>query len=133
VKQTLFQEKYPVFEAEITKDETDHRSVEEIVAYFRERIAENAKATFIGVFDPYAHTQAIDGEIGPGLTAAVDVIFCFGNTLPSPHVLAVRPRSIGIADTGDAFVVSFLEAPMALANDIMESWVRDLRRTPVTV
>jgi hypothetical protein len=133
VKQTLFQEKYPVFEAEIAKDETDHRTVEEIAAYFQEKIAGSEKAKFIGLFDHYAHTQAIGGEVGPGITAALNVIFCFGHLLPTPHVLAVRPRSIGIADTGDVFVVSFLEAPSAPANDTMESWVRGLRRVPVTV
>lgn len=67
---------------------------------------------FIGVFDHYAHTQGIGGEIDPDIKAAVDVIFCFGFALPNPQVLAVRPRSIGVADLGDRFVVSFLEAPM---------------------
>ena len=37
-------------------------------------------------------------------------------------------RSIGVADMGDRFVVSFLEAPMPFANDTMESWVKGLRR-----
>ena len=39
-------------------------------------------------------------------------------------MLAVRPRSIGIAETVDGFVISFMEAPMALANDTMEVWVK---------
>jgi hypothetical protein len=42
-------------------------------------------------------------------------------------VLAVRPRSIGVADMGDKFVVSFMEAPMKPANDAMEMWVKGLR------
>jgi hypothetical protein len=30
----------------------------------------------------------------------VDIIFCFGFAIPNPQVLAVRPRSVGIADLG---------------------------------
>jgi hypothetical protein len=39
-------------------------------------------------------------------------------------MLSVRPRSIGIAEYEDRFVISFLEAPMPLANTAMESWVK---------
>jgi hypothetical protein len=42
-------------------------------------------------------------------------------------MLAVRPRSIGIADLGDRFVISFMEAPMAAANQSMEAWTLALR------
>lgn len=128
MKQTLLQEKYPVFIAEIDKDETDCRSVDEVAAYLRARIAENPRVKFIDVFDHHAHTRAIGGEINPDIRAAVDVIFCFGFALPNPQVLAVRPRAIGVADLGDKFVVSFLEAPMKPANEAMEAWVKGLRR-----
>lgn len=127
MKQTLLQEKYPVFVAEIAKSETACKNVDEIVAYLKDKIAGNPKVQFIGVFDHYAHTTRIQGEINPAIKAAVDVIFCFGIALPNPQVLAVRPRSIGIADMGDTFVVSFMEAPMKPANDAMEAWVKGLR------
>ena len=55
------------------------------------------------------------------------MIFCFGHALPNAEVLAVRPRSIGIADLGDHFVVSFMDAPMKPANDAMLSWALALR------
>jgi len=55
------------------------------------------------------------------------VVFCFGNALPNPQVLAVRPRSIGIADMGDHFFVSFMDAPMKVANDAMQAWALALR------
>jgi hypothetical protein len=128
MKQTLLQEKYPVLVSEIGKNETACRNVDEIVAYFKAKIAENPKVQFIGVFDHHAHTRNIAGEIAPEIQAAVDVIFCFGFALPNPQVLAVRPRSIGVADLGDKFVVSFLEAPMKPANDAMEAWVKGLRQ-----
>lgn len=38
--------------------------------------------------------------------------------------MAVRPRSIGIAETAEGLVISFMEAPMALANDAMEAWIK---------
>jgi hypothetical protein len=129
MKQMLLQEKYPVYAAEIAKAETTCKTVDDVVAYLKARIAENEKVQFIGVFDHYAHTTRIGGEINPGIHAAVDVIFCFGIALPNPQVLAVRPRSIGVADMGDRFVVSFMEAPMKPANDAMEAWVKGLRNT----
>jgi hypothetical protein len=127
VKQTLLQEKYPVFVAEIGKDETACQTVDDIVAYLKARITENEKVQFIGVFDHHAHTKRIGGEIAAGIEAAVNVIFCFGFALPNPQVLAVRPRAIGVADLGEKFVVSFMEAPMPPANLAMESWVKALR------
>lgn len=130
MKQTLLQEKYPIFIAEIGKSETRCRSVDEVVGYLKEKIALNPKVQFIGVFDHYAHTKRIEGEINPDIKAAVDVIFCFGIALPNPQVLAVRPRSIGVADMGSMFVVSFLEAPMKAANEAMETWVKGLRNKP---
>ncbi len=127
MKQTLLQEKYPIFVAEIGKNETTYRSVDELVAYYQARIAENPKVQFIGVFDHYAHTRKSEGPIVEGMTAAVDIIFCFGFAIPTPQMLAVRPRSIGIADMGDKFVISFLEAPMQPANQAMEAWTIALR------
>lgn len=128
MKQTLLQEKYPVFIAEIGKHETACQNVEDVVAYLQAKISENPKVKYIGVFDHYAHTRSIGGEIAPDIQGAVDVIFCFGFALPNPQVLAVRPRSIGVADLGDKFVVSFLEAPMKPANEAMEAWVKGLRK-----
>ena len=129
MKQTLLQEKYPVFVAEIGKDETTCKRVEDVADYLKACIATKEKVVFIGVFDHYAHTRNIGGEIAEGIVGAVDVIFCFGFALPNPQVLAVRPRSIGVADLGDRFVVSFLEAPMKPANEAMEAWVKGLRKT----
>src|SRR5574343_1428667 len=127
MKQTLLQEKYPIFVAEIGKSETTYRYIDELVAYYQARIAENPKVQFIGVFDHYAHTSRIGGPIVDGMRAAVDIIFCFGFAIPTPQMLAVRPRSSGIADMGDKFVVSFIEAPMQPANQAMEAWTIALR------
>ena len=127
MKQTLLWEKYPVFVAEIGRNETTCQDVNDIVSCLKAMIAENDRVQFIGVFDHHAHTRRIGGDIDPAIRGAVDVIFCFGSTLPDPAVLAVRPRSIGVADLGDRFVVSFMEAPAAPVNGAMERWVKGLR------
>ncbi|MBK7464197.1 MAG: hypothetical protein IPJ50_16730 [Betaproteobacteria bacterium] len=127
MKQTLLQEKYPSSSLKIGKAETTYQTVDALVDYYKGKIAENPKVQFIGVFDHYAHTSKIGGPIVDGMTAAVDIIFCFGFAIPNPQMLAVRPRSIGIADMGDKFVISFMEAPMQPANQAMEAWTLALR------
>ena len=127
MKQTLLQEKYPIFVAEVSKAETRYQTADALIDYYKGKIAENPKVQFIGVFDHFAHTTKIGGPIMEGMTAAVDIIFCFGFAIPNPQMLAVRPRSIGIAEIGDKFVISFMEAPMQPANEAMEAWTRGLR------
>jgi hypothetical protein len=133
MKQTLLQEKYPVFVMELGRDETEFDSVDAICDYFRECIEAHRCARFIAVFDHYAHTCGLpEGNVGDGILAAKNVIFCFGIALPSVQVLAVRPRSIGVAETERGFVVTFMEAPMPIANAAMEDWAEGLRnREPV--
>ena len=127
MKQITVLEKYPVFTLEISKGETKLRNVDEILAYLHNKIEDHPIATYIGRFDHYAHTMSLeDGEIGEGILAAKNIICCFGKKLPKAVVLAVRPRSIGVAEMEDKFVVSFLEAPNPDANSAMESWVKGI-------
>jgi hypothetical protein len=127
MKQLHFQEKYPITVLDIAKSETTYTSVASIVEYFKACIARTPRVSYIGTFDHFAHTQAIGGDIAPEIQAAMNVLFCFGHALPNPQVLAVRPRSIGIAEMGDRFVVSFMDAPMKPANDAMQAWALALR------
>lgn len=127
MKHTLLNDKYPIFSLEIEKSEIRYRSLPALIDYFKEKIAENPKVQFLTVFDHFAHTSRIGGEIMPGLVGAVDIVFCFGFAIPNPLVLAVRPRAIGIADLGERFVISFMEAPMVPANQAMRTWVMDLK------
>jgi hypothetical protein len=128
MKQLHFQEKYPVTLVDVAKSETTFGSVMAIADYFKACIAATPRVSYIGTFDHHAHTVAIGGDIAPDIAAAVNVLFCFGHALPNPHVLAVRPRSIGIADMGDRFVISFMDAPMKPANDAMQAWALALRK-----
>jgi hypothetical protein len=122
-------ETHPVFVLSIAKEETELDGIDAVVAHFRSRIDAHRCARFIGIFDHLAHTRSLpDGEVAEGILAARNVIFCFGMSIPSPDILAWRPRSIGIAELADRFVVSFLEPPMPLVNAAMESWALQLVR-----
>jgi hypothetical protein len=127
MKQILMQERYPVFVLELGKNETTCQSVDEIAVRLKAAIAADARVSWIAEFDHYEHTRSHGGTIAPEIKAARNLVFCFGMQLPNPLVLAVRPRSIGICELDDKFVVSFLEAPMKPANDAMEGWAKALR------
>lgn len=130
MRQTLLQERYPVYTLEIGRDETAFDSVEAICRYFRDCIEGHPSAVFIAEFDHLAHTRSLpEGQVGAGIRAARNLVFCFGITLPNPQVLALRPRSIGVAETDQGFVVSFMEAPMPVANAAMEDWALHLKDT----
>lgn len=126
MKQLLLQEKYPIFVLEIGKQETTCISVDDIAERLKAAIAADSRVAWIADFDHFAHTQKLGGTIATEIKAARNLVFCFGLQLPNPQVLAVRPRSIGIADCGDKFVVNFLEAPMKPANEAMEGWAKAL-------
>jgi len=127
MKQSLFQEKYPVFTLELEKSETPCRSVDEIIDRLKGEVEADPHTTFIAVFDHYAHTRSLpDGEIAPEIRAAKNLVFCFGIKLPGPQVMAVRPRSIGVTELEERFIINFMEAPMPIANTKMERWVKAL-------
>jgi len=127
MKQIMLQEKYPVFILEIGKQETTCKSVDDVATKLKAAIQADERVAWIADFDHYAHTKKGGGAIAPEIVGARNLVFCFGLQLPNPQVLAVRPRAIGIADCGDKFVVSFLEAPMPVANIAMEGWAKSLK------
>ena len=125
--QIIIHERFPVFIAKVDKSDCGFPTLDDVVAYFVRLVEAHPVARLIGVFDHYAHTKGLaDGEIAPEIVGAVNVVVCFGVAIPQPEILALRPRSIGIADVGDRFVVSFLETPMPVANTTMETWTRGL-------
>lgn len=129
MKQLTLMEKYPLFVLELPKSETACKDVEEILHELKKRIDAHPVAVYIATFDHYTHTTNLpDHSIDPDIKAAKNIIFCFGKELPKPEVAGVRPRSIGICDMGDRFVLSFLEAPNPTANKAMEEWVLSLKK-----
>ncbi|HQR74517.1 MAG TPA: hypothetical protein PLH07_07170 [Sulfurovum sp.] len=127
MKQTTFMEIYPIREIDIKKTQTRFNTVDEIIAYLKTKIDEHKVATYIATFDHYAHTASLDeGTISPEILDAKNIIFCFGKELPKAQVLAVRPRSIGVAERSEDFVLSFLVAPNPTANTTMIEWCKSI-------
>ena len=127
MKQKVFKEKYHIFEIEYKKSEISYTSVDEIIAALQVKIDKHPVIAFIAIFDQYRHTASLEeGEINPNIKAAKNIIFCFGKELPTPEVLAVRPRSLGVCELENHFVVNFLEAPNDAANVTMEGFVKSL-------
>lgn len=127
MKQKIFKEKYHIFELEYQKDEIKYKNVDEIITALQVKIDAHPVLAFIAIFDQYKHTSSLEGsEINPNIKAAKNIIFCFGKELPTPEVLAVRPRSIGVCEMKDSFIVNFLEAPNEMANKTMEDFVKSL-------
>ncbi|MFA5626925.1 MAG: DUF6858 family protein [Thiohalomonadaceae bacterium] len=128
MKKMMLQDVYPVYSLELPKSETQDNSVDAIIDFLKARIEEHPAAVYIGVFDHYSHTKSLpEGEIAPEILDAKNLIFCFGIKLPNPGVLAVRPRSIGVVELADKFIVNYMEAPMPMANQAMESWFMALK------
>lgn len=129
MEQRIVYERYPIFTLDVPKSETDLTSIEALAGHFRSHIEAHHCARFIAVFDHFAHTRALpEGEINPTILDAKNVVFCFGMSIPNPEILALRPRSIGLAELSDRFVISFLEPPMPLANAAMERWAHGALR-----
>jgi len=128
MKKMTLMEKYPVVSLEITKANTSYTNVDEVIAYLKEQVDAHPVATYIGVFDHYAHTSSLEvGEISDNIKDAKNLICCFGKALPKPEMMAVRPRAFGVAEMADSFVVSFMEAPNPDAHAAMEKWVEGIK------
>jgi len=126
MKKTIFMEKYPVYTLEIKKDETTFCKVEEIIEYLKSKVDEHKVAKFIAVFNHYEHTDAMGGDINEEIKDAQNIIFCFGKAIPNTKILAARPRSIGVCELENSFIIEFLEAPKEELNSVMENWAKSI-------
>lgn len=128
MKQKIFKEKYHIFEIEYKKDELSFKSVDEIIENLKEKMVNHPVIAYISTFNQYAHTKSLEGSvINPEILDGKNIVFCFGKELPTPEVLAVRPRSIGVSELKDSYVVNFLEAPNETANESMKALVQSLK------
>ena len=127
MQKTIFMYKYPIFSLEIKKDETTYKNVSEIIEYLKGLIDAHPVATYIAMFDHYEHTSSMqDGMIADEILDAKNLIFCFGKQLPTTKILAVRPRSIGICELKDSFVIDFLEVPNEQLHVTTEEWAKSV-------
>lgn len=129
MQEKLFKEKYPIHTITIEKQESKLDDVDAIIDAIKSKVQDHPVATYIGIFDHFSHTQSLkEKNIAPEMVDAKNIIFCFGKELSNPMVLAVRPRAIGVADMGNSFVLSFLEAPNPAANQSMTQWCTSISK-----
>ena len=126
MKKTIFIEKYPIYTLTLPKNEVEYINVSQIINYFKAKIDAHPIAKFIAIFDHYSHTQSLNGIIMEGLKDAQNIIFCFGSAIPNTKIVALRPRSIGVCELEDTFVIEFMEAPKEEMQALMESWTKEL-------
>lgn len=128
MKEMIIQQSCPVFVEELAKSETTLTSVDEIMGYLKEKIDSNPHIVYIAEFDHFSYTDSLPhGKIAQGLIAAKNLLFCFGPMIPSPYMMALKPRSMGIAETTDTFVITFAEAPLPIANQTMRVWAESIK------
>jgi len=127
MKRSILLDIHPMYSIIILKNETSFTGIDEIVAYFKEKIKENPEAGFITVFDHYQHTRDLKGEILEGVLDAKNLIFCFGHTIKEIEILAFRPKSIAMIELEDSFVLEFLETPRPEVNAWMQSWIKGIK------
>jgi len=125
---SLFMDKYPIFSYEVSKNETTFQNVDAIIEHLTALVSAHPVAKYIAVFDHHAHTSSMeDGVINDEIIAAKNFLFCFGKQLPSTKILAVRPRSVGISELADKFVIDTLEVPNAQLQVVLEEWVHSIK------
>jgi hypothetical protein len=127
MKQISLMGKYPVNELTVAKEATNFNSVDEIIAHFKDKVDEHPVATYIACFNHYAHTKSLEEhKMDSTILDAQNLIFCFGKELPNPAILAVRPRSIGVVERADDFVLTFMDVPNSKLHDVVVSWVNSV-------
>ena len=124
---SIFKEKYSINSLIINKNETTYKTANKIADFFEEKINTHPVAKYLSTFDNYEHTSSINGEIQKGIKAAVVIMFCFGKAIPTPKILAIRPRAFGITELNDSFSIDFMDAPSEDLTNIMSSWVKELK------
>ncbi len=124
MKKTVLLEKYPVCSVSIPKNETTFTSVSQIIKELEKSIDAHKVAKTITTFNHYEHTVSINGTINPDIKDAQNIVFCFGAAMPNTKILAVRPRSFGVAELEDSFEIEFIEAPKEDLTNIMEAWAK---------
>jgi len=124
MKQLTLMDKYPLNARTIAKTQTTLKSTDDVIAFIKAKVDAHPVATYIATFDHFSHTKSLkNGEVNPDFIDAKNIIFCFGIQLPKAELLGIRPRSIGVVETEESFVVSFMDAPNPQAHQFMIEWV----------
>jgi len=128
LEKTNFMDKYPVHSLIVSKEETSFQTVDAILEHLKTLILEHPVASYITTFDHFSHTNAIEGGVvNETIKDAKNLIFCFGKQLPSPKILAVRPRSIGVSELEESFSLDTLEVPNEQLHKILVEWIHSVK------
>jgi len=119
---------HPMYAMKILKSEAKVSNIDEVIEHFKKKIKENPESVFITVFDHYAHTKELNGEILDTIINAKNLLFCFGHSINNIEILAFRPRSIAICETKENFILEFLETPRPEVNAWIQSWIQELQK-----
>ena len=125
MEKVIFKDKYPVYTMQILKKEYSH-NINNIVEYFKDQIEKHPSAQLINVFDNYAHTTRLNGEINPDIKAAQNIIFCFGRSINDTKEVSLRPRSLSVCELEDRYIVEFVDPPKQTARDYIIGWCEGL-------
>lgn len=112
----------PEFVAEIDKCETTC-TVNDVVAYLRERMPGDQKLSFVTVCSP-SDMSPPAGRAQTGVEQAP--LFCFGLTFADARLPVGQRRAVGVADLGDRFLVGLAETASMPADRAMGSWLKRL-------
>ncbi|MEJ2609899.1 MAG: hypothetical protein P8179_07330 [Candidatus Thiodiazotropha sp.] len=127
---TILLDKYPVYSQVIDKNDTECKNIDDVMVRLKEKIEAHPIAAYIGDFDHYAHVaKQPEGKISDEIKASKHALFCVANAIPNPLIGAARPRAISVVELVDKFVISYLEAPVEKANQLMADWVGSLKQT----
>ena len=66
------------------KEAPKTKKLYEIRDFFINKVQQHSFATYIGMFDHYAHTRDIDGEIADNIIGAINIMFDLVNSSMSP-------------------------------------------------
>lgn len=120
-------DKYPVRSKTFPKQSFRFASMDEAIAYLKQKVDEHDVGRNIAVFDHFSHTGSQEeGYIDPSIVDAKVVIFCFGRRIDNYMQPAVRPRTIALVETSEDFTVSFMEPPNDNALETMIQWVEEM-------
>ena len=126
---TILMDKYPVFSHEIKKDATSFQTVDAVIEYLKGLIQKHPVAEYIAIFDHYQHTSNLGEDlIAEEILDAKNLIFCFGKQIAITKILAVRPRSIGVCELKDSFMIDWMEAPNEKLQKTLEEWVESIEK-----
>jgi len=122
MQRSVSHEKLAICTVEVAKSETRLRSLDEIVDYLRACIEAEPLARSSPSSTLRAHALAAERRHRRGHPRRQEPGVLLRHHAAGPAGPGARPRSIGVCELDDRFVLTFAEAPMPVANLAMERW-----------